>query len=877
DDASADASGDGFGNLAAMLAGIDPAFAARAVTASHGCHTFAWTALPGATGHLVNVTLGDVPVWSCMTNAFSVSVTGDFSAASHTLTVTSCGGVTSRTATATFRQPARPNLTVWKIADPFALEIPQGMTNIFEIAVPIARSDAWQQYFVSSGHDTAGAWALENMRLEWSDSGGGSGSAAASPPGDSLRPAVSADARTLTLRLVPDGPGPARSPKPLYLLAWSPAVTLEAPPETPSVPYGEGAALVAVSGRSGGDSGVSFSVDLSGRPHNAAPGRDERDGLSLPFGPGFPFSGTYSGDALTGGTVSAGPPGIFPLPSSPAANPPGGGAFQPGPPAPPPGAPPSALILISPLVIFEGGRYACCRHKGGYAYPFNSDCMSSARNDWDYDGCPVSDDGFSFTLGSEALDALFTLKTGGDPGSRHFWEDGENTRRVSAGLGGEEVWSASVGREPVIPCVWFSQSWPEDECGEPCSGCADGGCGGEDGDSSGSVRFRVSLGRDPRGRPYGFVWFVTQEPAGVTPALFAVSATPDVTVERGNGTGLLSRASCALPGGRDVRVEPVTGGVRVSARDTGSSSEDAAWTITSQTGSARFVRTDGSANLVSDATHTYNGQWGQTLWSRADSVSGSLTEILSWTYPEGGGFRQETACAGGAIASRVATETALIGSGPAAVEREILRAEWDGASASFRETRMSWREDSLNALRNGRPRLMERDGGAWEFRNHDSRGRDTLTATPLDGSAPPAAILYASADPETAQGLAALEGAACLAVTHSYAPVPGSGDTADCLDSRQPRETVAWTVRDGRAAPSSRVWRVYTRFETNGIPALAVRTVRAASAAAAFGDPANAVSLSISCAGAENADVPEELWNLPLREEREDGTLLTWA
>ncbi|HPK37182.1 MAG TPA: hypothetical protein PLH01_02770, partial [Kiritimatiellia bacterium] len=319
DGAGADTDGDGFSDRAGLLTGTDPAFAACAASSSHGAHAFAWTALPGATNYAVCVSRGGAAVWSCATNANALSASGDFSSAVHTLTVTAHrDGAGPRAASVSFRQPSRPNLTVWKIADPFALEAPPGLTNVLCRTFPAARDGGWQQYFVSSGHDSAGAWSLEGLRLEWSDSCGASGSASASPPGDSLRLALSPDGPgTLTVRIVPDGSGgAARSPKPLYLLRWSPAVAFS-PTGTVSAVTGDGAVAAAVSDRGGGPGPASFTVDRSGRPHNAPPGPDELARQSSPFAPGSgaSFEGAHGADgALSGGTVLSGAPGLFGLP-----------------------------------------------------------------------------------------------------------------------------------------------------------------------------------------------------------------------------------------------------------------------------------------------------------------------------------------------------------------------------------------------------------------------------------------------------------------------------------------------------------------------------------------------------------------------------------
>ncbi len=76
--------------------------------------------------------------------------------------------------------------------------------------------------------------------------------------------------------------------------------------------------------------------------------------------------------------------------------------------------------------------------------------------------------------------------------------------------------------------------------------------------------------------------------------------------------------------------------------------------------------------------------------------------------------------------------------------------------------------------------------------------------------------------------------------------------------------TVNYTGGDGGA-----------RGDSDGYAVVTQRTVRAASPAAGPDDAANAVSLSVAYADDDDA-IPALLRGRPLREEREDGTLLTW-
>jgi hypothetical protein len=146
---------------------------------------------------------------------------------------------------------------------------------VLERAFRINRLDAWQQYFISSGRDSAGAWSLDGLRLEWAESGGSSGSAAASPAGDSLRLAVSTNSpQALTVRIVPDGAagppghrnrctccaGPRRSPSP--------------PPGQCPPPRGTARAGRGVRPRLAARA-APFTLDRAGRPCNAAPAADE--------------------------------------------------------------------------------------------------------------------------------------------------------------------------------------------------------------------------------------------------------------------------------------------------------------------------------------------------------------------------------------------------------------------------------------------------------------------------------------------------------------------------------------------------------------------------------------------------------------------------
>ena len=115
-------------------------------------------------------------------------------------------------------------IAAWKITDGFFAQNAAVASNIYERTFRIARNGGWEQYFLSSRPDRAGAWHLEGLALDWEDSEGEVGTEKASPPCDSLHLPVSTNSpATLTIRLRRTAAATAcRSP--LYLLAYSPAV-----------------------------------------------------------------------------------------------------------------------------------------------------------------------------------------------------------------------------------------------------------------------------------------------------------------------------------------------------------------------------------------------------------------------------------------------------------------------------------------------------------------------------------------------------------------------------------------------------------------------------------------------------------------------------
>jgi len=385
------------------------------------------------------------------------------------------------------------------------------------------------------------------------------------------------------------------------------------------------------------------------------------------------------------------------------------------------------------------------------------------------------------------------------------------------------------------------------------------------------VRFRIPLGFTGKKQMAGFVWFHLETPQAITPATFTVTGDASVQTEHANAGGALSRAYSALPGGRDVRFVPAAGGVRVSVRDTGDAAEDRAWLITSDAGSISFLKTDSAANTELNVTYAqpWPGYWvrtdNATGLTKARYVSGGVTNDVEVT--------QDIARdAASLVLSGHSSSRTLVGAGPAAVVREIQRGEWDGAAQAWRETHMTWWADSLNPLLNGRPKFKYGDGGDWEYRAHDARGRETLRAEPLDGSAHP--FFKDDAEPFAFSPAASYASLTGLVTVTSYAPLPGDGNALN--DSREPRGISVYAVKGGAPSLVSREWRVLTRGVSGGFPAVTRAAVRAASPSSAFADPANAVSMTVSVAE-DDASVPVLLRGRPLLETGAGGVTNSYA
>ena len=891
DSASADVNGNGASNRADLLAGVDPAFAACAVTTSWGVHLFTWTALSGAADYAVSVSNGNAMVWSCVTTNCALSVTGDLRYAENKFTVTAncTNGVINHTASATFRQPSQPNLTVWKIAAPFALDPPSNNATVLERTFRIGRVRDWQQYFISASHESAAPWALEGLRLEWHDNKGAAGTNSASPSGDSLRLDLGADAETLTVRLVTtQGSGLARSPMALNLIGWSPAVSFGT--GTDFITTDSGLALVTLTGLDNSASGPGFTVDTGGRPHNAAMTEAEIVALSLPFGAGgMPFTPVYGANGLlTGGTLNAGEPGAYVSApgggggsggggggGSGGGGGGGGGGGQPGPPGP--GAAPFTQYSISPNIVRDYGIYSVGSCP---PYPLDDPCLKRGSDNGSGQG--TEEQGITVSLGADGLAAFFDTSINNEVKTSHTWGNGTSAQ-VAVRLKGANTnsWEKVVTREPGS--FWGEACSVAGGCVSCDTSCTGGKCEGKGGPGLGSVRFRIPLGFTGYQKLAGIVWFnVESNSVHVSPSIFSVMGNSSVSQEFSNAGGTLSRVYCNVEnGGVDVRIADFGNGVKVRVGDyhvDGTFSEDYAWEITNpdnDTGQVQFEKTVGGGSAQRSELYEYLGYY----WSRSDRITG-LRET-SWNLEPGTVYDGEYGAENRALygpGNQKLSETRIwkkaIGLAAAAPVRETKRWEWDGVSQSWRESETTYWQDDLNELLNGRPKFRhDSSGGSWEYLAYDQRGREILRAEPLDGSASPpfadASVPFALADvaayaPFTAR------------ITVTGYGVDGAGDYRD---SRKPRTVTGYVVRNDGGTLVSREWHTYTRDAAAEVyPVLRHLVTRAASQAAASDINASGNDWTENVTFADDdQSVPVLLRGRPVSEKGKDGSLTTWT
>ena len=758
------------------------------------------------------------------------------------------------------------SLVAWKLCDGFAADLmAKGRPAFYERTIRIGRTNPWQQFYVSSRPDAAGEWALEGLALEWSASGGESGSVCLSPRGDSFRlPLEQADIGSLTLRLVSTGGSPVRCPTPLYLLAYAAPIEFCGGREI-DVADGSAASVYL----DGADSEIFVSFDRSDRPHAGPlqPGEDVPDffaGLEAATRGQARYEGGSSG-----GRIFVETPGVWSFPAV---------AVKDSVPVGLLGAPKNVerhLVVLHPSIWY--GMDHCSPPESlaydwqdrlyvrEYRYPLNSKCIWRAWH-LSVEGAVTCSCTPGVSSGLEPSAGPRGLVT-----TDYDFDDASVIGTVF--VAGVPVWGEEAKHNTRERCTYHNRGrvllTELDACETCADTCTDGVCVYEEGPAMDSLDFRIPVGLPRKGQISGFAYFRSEGPLTVTPAVFdyLFRDDADATVVT-NGTA--RRVVCRDRRGFDILIEPVPDGVRATVREQATQALEHTWLIVNEGGpsAVRFRKISRLDNVMEDKTFAVDA-WGG--WSMTDNVSG-VTETLERSDglndPDDGLYQEWRGAydADGETVSYAHAVSERIGECDAAVLRQTFCEEW--TPAGWIERRADYWDDQEHRARHGNLRLLVGDDVGWEYHDWDKDGRETLLVEQRNGSAAPAEFpTFAS------NRLAGVSGLAdAFVTTYDYTPRTGDANSSD--EFGEPRCETRYVVRGGVATVVARTWRRYAHVTCGPYAAVREETVRAAGAGAAFDDPANARSettvLSETAPG-----VPLVLRGETVGELDEDGTRTT--
>ena len=749
------------------------------------------------------------------------------------------GGVNPTNGVAAAEVVSTNRLVSWRLFDGFAADWPAGSTNlVWERTFTIERSSAWQQFFVSAASDCAAAWVLYGAALEWETSTGRSGTAQASPCLDSFRIPLAADdvpVTSLTLRLRATGAGRVHSPSPLHLLAYAPEFGVEGGSE---VTGQSGAKFYLFT--EGSDSEIQLVVDHSRRPHRATPGADECDmSVMESMYEGGDFS--FEGDA-TGGTITANRPGVYTLPDislddslpvrlrsprlSRLRGSPGGGR---------------TIVVIDPSVGWNCYGHGCAYDGLGYDwygdcyyeedyYPLDTKCLRKKwyrdwGGGWYHDNC---DFWVSSGLGENC--GFVTTSSSGNTGTVY--------------VDGVAVWSGSAEHTyDDTGCGGYDEEYLGDGCSSCDEDCANGNCDSLEGPSLGSLKFRIPLGAPGKGQVAGFVWFSSDGPVSISKSTFQLLEHPDADVSDYNSSGT-RRIVCYDSRGRDLRIENITNGARITIYETAAQTLEHTWEIVNVNGSASQVRLRKISrlnNVMSDETYNYaDGDWTQF-----DNIAGVGTQLTTYDdfadYGDGvKGETRTTTDAAGNVLSSVTTEQSRVGDCDNAVIRETYRYESTGRGGRWSQA--DYWNDPAHSGRHGQPRLVWGNARAWVYTDFDGLGHETLRVEQRGDAVVPSDFPYVVSNVlYNASGLAD-----AFVTVRDFTPL--SGDSGHQDDAARPRIETRYVVTNGVATIVGRTWTRYTRLNRAGYAAIKAETWRAGVQSAELGDAGNAYSYRITYA-----------------------------
>ena len=764
-----------------------------------------------------------------------------------------------------FNTVSTNELVSWKLWDSFCANWSGQLTNlVFERTIPIDRKSNWQQFYLSSRPDAADGWSLEGMVLEWCDSEGACGTVTASRIGDSYYlPLSTNDPRSVTFRLRATA-SYVRSPTPVHLVCYAPTFGVEGGCEI-TLSNGEKVTVFV----EGSDSEIGLTIDRSKRPCKAGlyPGETFMGGV-VDMAAESSGAFAYEGDA-DGGQIHASGAGIYYLPEI---------AVK-GVSARPrrlllgtPGNAGRPIIVLSPSVWY--GEHHCGSYGVGwseeghyveYYYPIDSDCL---WREWHHDswGGWVCDCQPSASCG-----------LGNGNGYAHVETSVEgDTVTATVYVGDTAVWSGKATHYFETGCGGTGIE-KVDSCDSCKASCKNGRCDALEGPSLSSLKFRIPVG-NPRGEQVsGFAYFDTEGPIAVSPATFRYLFRPDADVTV-TTNGDARTVACLDNRGRDLVIEPIANGVRVTVNTHATGAWEHSWEIVNVNGSASRVRLRQISrlyNTMQDWLYEYaredeDDEESPFRWRATDLVSGIREEVSKTDCLNSDGTISEHRIKydlEGNWLGEIEKVSELVGEGETVSLCETSRREWTACNEIVREADY-WR-DPEHPARNGRLRLLTATDAPWQYHEWDSDGRETYVLEQRNGSGAPTAFPVVSSNGVEDAGNAA----DAMLTVYGYTPLAGDG--CDRGDYARPRTETRYVIRDGEAILIGRTWHRLTHRIVNGFPTLRDEQWRAATPSAAFGDAGNVWSYCETVDAVSTCDLPIVLRGRTVEELDEDGRLMT--
>ena len=770
-------------------------------------------------------------------------------------------GINPTNGASTAFMPAN-RIAAWKITDGFVAQASGSVGNVYERTFHIARSGSWEQYFISSKPDRAGGWRLEGLALDWEDSEGESGTATASPAGDSFYIPVSTNSpANLKLRLRSTANTMAcRSP--LYLLAYSPSLEIE---DALQITTSNATWLVSEIKE---ETPVAVSIDRTERPCKAALYPGEANAELASENDKIVFEG--------GGTIFVNAPGVYRLPnidlaaySQPvlrarrlmSARPPSGDTNE------------CYLAFLNPSVSYGGGHHTdgsgmgydsySGAYYGTYEYPLDSGCLWRAFHS-------DSSGGYVCTCQPE-LSVGFDIDDYPDIAT-NITVNGE-TASGSISIGGTQVWSGTATHDTSTGGGTAETELLSDDGCDDCSGCEDGNCDKLEGDEMGSLKFRIPLGVPRKGQVSGFAWFRTDTPLAVGIDTLQVTARGDANVSDSTA-GNTRTVACSDNRGRTLTIQSIENGIEITITETSSGSLEHTWRIVNVGGSTsniRLVKISRLDNVMSDRSYTC----ADGGWTRFDIISQTSEELVKSEDLNGEGVKREERIvrdARNTVLSHTITESQRFGSFANAVLRQTYYAEKSWGEDNWNESFASYYTDNDNQQRNGNVRLEWGNARAWRFNAYDTAGRTILSIAQHDGSSCPDWPLdYLESDAFDNQDIHQwLESQWFTAIATVYDYTPLAGDDADPDDAVKVRTESRYFVDGGNVTFIGRIWTRYTHGTSNGCDTITVETITAGAQDATIADARNAHAIE-TCYDDDAPGIPLTLRGQVLTSTDADG------